>query len=536
MKMPQHKGCKPPNKGKKMCDLCRKHFPKRELKISRYGQFCRDCYQKRTGGKETALVTHEEMDQGYTQEDVDLAINKNKPILNPNCSEVVCRLDVKTVDEAKKQLKRIGINVVGQMDWYMNFDDEPIKDFIIDTDNPNSPDFANQAQIALVEDFEGEGIFIVEHQDSQHQTYPTLKKIEDGLRVEFYGYDGGYNFEEYYKGWKEKGTRLPDYQVRTRKWIGVLLNNQQFAKEVDQLFERIDYLAPRYKIKNVKPLSEFTQETMKNKVNDYKKRMAELNESAKAKGESYSWEITPSQKRSRYMTLEALMRKELMGHLEEIAAEGIKGIEESWMGQLPGLKKEELTEERKQELYNYSIGRLATALYIIMSNDSIIRDTFFNKKWEPKKEKEEMLLNPNCSEATVRMDITDLPSAAVKKILDALEEIKNEHGGAEDGRKIADDDAWWYDSWFGVEQVFKVTTIKISGDVPYNSFDKLVVELERKLKDEVITEVETVEIETASYNTRVEILTDKGKKTNGTKTTKTKIYLSEVLETLDYSD
>ena len=37
------------NKGKKICDKCRKYFPKSELKTSWRGQFCRKCYDEYHG-------------------------------------------------------------------------------------------------------------------------------------------------------------------------------------------------------------------------------------------------------------------------------------------------------------------------------------------------------------------------------------------------------------------------------------------------------------------------------------------------------
>jgi len=30
----------------RLCDLCRHFFPKSKLKISRKGQFCKECYEK----------------------------------------------------------------------------------------------------------------------------------------------------------------------------------------------------------------------------------------------------------------------------------------------------------------------------------------------------------------------------------------------------------------------------------------------------------------------------------------------------------
>jgi len=34
-------------KGKRICDMCRHYYPKRELKSCHRGQFCRSCYDKK---------------------------------------------------------------------------------------------------------------------------------------------------------------------------------------------------------------------------------------------------------------------------------------------------------------------------------------------------------------------------------------------------------------------------------------------------------------------------------------------------------
>ena len=34
------------HKGKRICDICRHYFRKKDLKASKRGQFCKECYKK----------------------------------------------------------------------------------------------------------------------------------------------------------------------------------------------------------------------------------------------------------------------------------------------------------------------------------------------------------------------------------------------------------------------------------------------------------------------------------------------------------
>jgi hypothetical protein len=127
-----------------------------------------------------------------------------------------------------------------------------------------------------------------------------------------------------------------------------------------------------------------------------------------------------------------------------------------------------------------------------------------------------------------------MPDEAINKVIDALEEIEKEHSGEnlKDGEKISDEDVWWYDTYFNVEQIFQMTTIKICGDVPYNNYDKLVSALTEKLSSVTITSEKSNE--TAELSTRVEMLTNKKVNVNIVKKTETS--LIEILETISYSE
>ena len=132
-------------------------------------------------------------------------------------------------------------------------------------------------------------------------------------------------------------------------------------------------------------------------------------------------------------------------------------------------------------------------------------------------------LNPNCSEATMRLNITDLPENVVKKIVKAIEQVKNENDGDEGGN------GWWYDTWYSIDYIFNTRVITISGDAPYNHYDELVEELGKKL--DVVTICDKKK--SAAFNTRVEILTNGNKKVNNVR--KTEIDLKNLLEDIEWT-
>jgi hypothetical protein len=292
-------------------------------------------------------------------------------ILNPNCSEVVCKLPATTMDEAKKTLEGIGIKVVN-VEWYVDFSDDTQMNYIVDPNNPNSPDFMHRAHLYIAEDFEAQGIFIIGHQHCQAQLFSTMRAIEKGLHIKFDGYDGG-DIKEY-ADWKRKGEEMmPDWQAQQRKWIRLLLKRASFKTEIDTLFGKVDYMAPRYKLKNVK-LSKFTEAAMANGTKEYKERMLEIKEKGLAEGgdgkQYYEhMKISPSTKRKRYIALETIVTKELLQHMDEMATEEQKWIRESWFGQMTKEKAdEELTEERKAELFKYAASGITRTLYILIEN------------------------------------------------------------------------------------------------------------------------------------------------------------------------
>lgn len=161
-----------------------------------------------------------------------------KKILNPNCSELIMRLDI-SKKEALEELEEIGIKEIeltnGEF-WGKNaFGNKDKKEkWLADRDNPNIPDFKNTATLAIDKGDinsnkkEKDKCTIVAHQHCQHQLFPTLKKIENHLGVEWEAYDGG-SIEEY-DGWLETGDDIPNHQdEETMKKRARLVMNHFFT-------------------------------------------------------------------------------------------------------------------------------------------------------------------------------------------------------------------------------------------------------------------------------------------------------------------
>ena len=139
--------------------------------------------------------------------------------LNPNCSELVLRLDDNwTKKEFIEECKRIGIYFIeiNSKEFY-KWDTSGDKMIVVfDKDNPNMPDFTNTSSMILYEDGEengygDEGLRVDCHQHCQHQLFPTLFKIENHFGGEVFGQDGG-SSGGYYE-WINKGHKpIKNYQ------------------------------------------------------------------------------------------------------------------------------------------------------------------------------------------------------------------------------------------------------------------------------------------------------------------------------------
>jgi len=166
-------------------------------------------------------------------------------ILNPNCSEVIAKLPVSNMNEAKRLLKSIGLKII-RYDPYVSlyengrFEYSKKYTMIIDPENPNSPDFEHTAKLSVGRgSYEDDGgIWMEGHQHSQHQLYPTIKRIIEGIPdVEFSGYDGGGSFNELYDKWVEEGAKtIPDYQHEIRDEIKSLLKDKDVKNAIKSFY------------------------------------------------------------------------------------------------------------------------------------------------------------------------------------------------------------------------------------------------------------------------------------------------------------
>lgn len=167
-------------------------------------------------------------------------------LLNPNCSEVVAKLDVTTKQEAKEILEDIGLKVIRYDPYVSLYSGGHFSEkywMIIDPKNPNSPDFKCSSHLAISKNayFDDEGIWIDGSQHSQHQMYSTIKRISDALpEVEFTGHDGGGSFNELFDEWIKKGAvQIEDFQTEIRDEIKLLLRDPIIINTI-RSFEAVD--------------------------------------------------------------------------------------------------------------------------------------------------------------------------------------------------------------------------------------------------------------------------------------------------------
>jgi len=165
-----------------------------------------------------------------------------KIILNPNCSEIVFRLNIPK-KETLKRLEKIGVKEIefDCSDLYSLHKEKGEKTKELgDIDNPNIPDFKNSAHVSLGDGEwdrpEKEGIdksksHIYAHQHSQHQMFPTLLKIENEFQdvLEEEPFSSGGSIEPY-DDWKNEEETIPNYQDEGGKEKRNRLVMQHFLK------------------------------------------------------------------------------------------------------------------------------------------------------------------------------------------------------------------------------------------------------------------------------------------------------------------
>jgi hypothetical protein len=301
-----------------------------------------------------------------------------KMLLNPNCSEIVCKLPFETMEKAKEEMEKIGV-VSLSVPWYITFDDEAMGQ-LFDKDNPNSPDFENSAHLYLQENFEGEGIFVVGHQHCQHQLYATVKKIEDATGEEFGGYDGGYDFKKCYTGWRKRKTPVADYQMRLRKVAKALMDDKELKADIDRLFSyKMDHLEPRYMAKNkCNARTEIDEKVIQQWIDNLKAIRQE-----RTPGDA-DVPIVLSEARKRYIILVGLVTNRMRPKFEEIvkrrSEESKKYLEALGIAAGGKWAPKELTAEDMKRFFDYEVKKIAAMVYILAENKDL-RDIFLDEKW-----------------------------------------------------------------------------------------------------------------------------------------------------------
>lgn len=77
-----------------------------------------------------------------------------------------------------------------------------------------------------------------------------------------------------------------------------------------------------------------------------------------------------------------------------------------------------------------------------------------------------MKLNPNCSEAILRINLTNLTKQEKELLDDRIKKAEEEEG-------------WWGETSYSYDRVFGIDTVKIDGNAPYNSHDELIRHLNK---------------------------------------------------------
>jgi hypothetical protein len=257
--------------------------------------------------------------------------------------------------EAKKALKAIGIEAVS-MHWYADFSDTIGRNYLIDRDNPNSPDFKNSSYMTLRKDFEGKGIFVVAHQHCQPQLYRTVKKIEDEFGESFTGYDGGGDFDELYKDWKfgdwlfeaatekeskeQRLAQVQDYQTNLRKWVRFCLADEQFKTKAEDLFSMRE-------IAENDMIRRYRENIENSEKKDHPRRKKPVN--------------VPLMRR-RYLMLFEMTEEKLLPNKMELAGEQSDG-------------------DKMERYFAYELDKVTATLYALLEN-KIAKEAFLNELWK----------------------------------------------------------------------------------------------------------------------------------------------------------
>lgn len=156
-------------------------------------------------------------------------------MLNPNCSETIMKLPGIPREQIIEELEKIGIIITNNGE-------------LADKDNINIPDYKYKSAIKLEKGYEGEWsekdeYYLEAFQDSQHQMYPTMEKIENAFKENIFGKNLEWGVRTgSYDDWKnttprEKIDNYQDEDIQSKR--------DRLFKEYEKEASDIDYLAEK---------------------------------------------------------------------------------------------------------------------------------------------------------------------------------------------------------------------------------------------------------------------------------------------------
>lgn len=174
-------------------------------------------------------------------------------MLQPNCSEVIAKLPMRSKKKAIEFLKENGFEVVPMDLFSLRFGRVlPMKDIdniVVDPENPFSLDIEHGSDIVLVRgDYgDGTGYYIRGHQHCQIQMYPTLERMVERMDLSLEGFDGGGDFDECFEGWKKDGRPVPShsYQTNMKEELQLIFADEKIKKMTEDTMKVMDYVICR---------------------------------------------------------------------------------------------------------------------------------------------------------------------------------------------------------------------------------------------------------------------------------------------------
>lgn len=171
--------------------------------------------------------------------------------INPNCSEIIAKLPVTSMEEAIAFIEKNSNIQVIHYDHYLGSLASGIEEQynIIDPDNPNSPDFRQGSYIMIntrtgMNDEGKEEHIICAHQHTRSQLYPTIEKLMNEKKLDFDGYDGGSDFDYLFKAWQEEKNDTPpeDLHRDLREMMAILFAKDTYHTDLKHMIEVVSQI------------------------------------------------------------------------------------------------------------------------------------------------------------------------------------------------------------------------------------------------------------------------------------------------------